>query len=212
MKIAITSNGSTLDDQVDARFGRCPYFIFVNPDTLEFESISNPNMSLGGGAGPQSAQLMAEKGVSVVLTGNCGPNAFQTFGAAGIQVITGVDGRVREAVAKFKSGQLAQSAAPTVRSHFGTSRGRGGGMGLGGGRGMGGARGGGRGMGGCGGSRWSSGMAGTDMVSSKASQTKASTPQEEAERLKQSAQDLRRQLEAIEGRIGDLAGSKNAIS
>jgi hypothetical protein len=85
-------------------------------------------------------------------------------------------------------------------------------MGLGGGRGMGGARGGGRGMGGCGGSRWSSGMAGTDMVSSKASQTKASTPQEEAERLKQTAQDLRRQLEAIEGRIGDLAGSKNAIS
>ena len=50
MKIAITSNGTTLDDPVEARFGRCPYFIFVNPDTLEFESIPNPNMSLGGGA------------------------------------------------------------------------------------------------------------------------------------------------------------------
>jgi predicted Fe-Mo cluster-binding NifX family protein len=99
MKIAITSNGSTLDDQVETRFGRSPYFIFANPDTLEFESMPNPNMSLGGGAGPQSAQLMAEKGVSVVLTGNCGPNAFQTFGAAGIQVITGISGRVREAVA-----------------------------------------------------------------------------------------------------------------
>jgi len=218
MKIAITSNGTTLDDQVEARFGRCPYFIFVNPDTLEFESIPNPNMSLGGGAGPQSAQLMAEKGVTVVLTGNCGPNAFQTFGAAGIQVITGVGGRVREAVEKFKSGQLTQSAEPTVQSHFGSSRdmgsgaGMGAGAGLGGGRGMGGGRGGGRGMGGCGGSRWSAGMAGTNMVTSKASQNKALTRQEETERLKQTAQDLRRQLEAIEGRIGDLAGSKNAIS
>ena len=170
-------------------------------------------MSLGGGAGPQSAQLMAEKASPVVLTGNCEPNAFQTFGAAGIQVITGVDGRVREAVEKFKSGQLAQSAAPTVRSHLGTSRGMGGGMGWHRGR--------------TGHGRRPRGWSrhgrlrrqplvlrhgGTDMVSSKSSQTKASTPQEEAERLKQTAQDLRRQLEAIEGRIGDLAGNKNAIS
>ncbi len=145
MKIAISSSGTTLDDQVEARFGRCPYFIIVNPDTLEFEWIPNPNTSLGGGAGPQSAQLMAEKGVSVVLTGNCGSNAFQTFGAAGIQVITGISGRIREAVEKFKSGQLAQAVAPSAQSHFGTRRGMGGGMGLGGGRG------GGRGRGACGG-------------------------------------------------------------
>ncbi len=145
MKIAVTSNGTTLDDQVEARFGRCPYFIFVDSDTLVFESMPNPNMSLGGGAGPQSAQLMAAKGVSVVLTGNCGSNAFQTFGAAGIQVITGVSGRVREAVEKFKSGQLAQAVAPTVQSHFETRRG------MGGGKNSGGGRGGGRGMGSCGG-------------------------------------------------------------
>jgi predicted Fe-Mo cluster-binding NifX family protein len=209
MKIAISSNGSTLDNQVEARFGRCPYFIFVNPDTLEFESIPNQNMSLAGGAGPQSAQLMAEKGVSVVLTGNCGPNAFQTFGAAGIQVITGVSGRVREAVEKFKSGQLTQSAAPTVQSHFGTNSGMGAGAGLGGGRGMGGSRGGGRGMGGCGGSRWSAGMAGRNSASSKASQTKAVSRKEETQGLKQTVQDLRRQLADIEGRLDDLTDNKS---
>jgi predicted Fe-Mo cluster-binding NifX family protein len=146
MKIAITSNGSSLDDQIVARFGRCPYFIFVNPDTLEFESISNPNMSLGGGAGPQSAQLMAEKGISVVLTGNCGPNAFQTFGAAGIQVITGV-----------------------------------------------------------GGSRWFSGMEDNEAaVSSNASQISDLSGKEEIESLKQIAQNLRRQFEAIERRLNVL--------
>jgi len=216
MKIAISSNGSTLDEQVEARFGRCPYFIFVNPDTLEFESIPNPNMSLGGGAGPQSAQLMAEKGVSVVLTGNCGPNAFQTFGVAGIQVITGVSGRVREAVEKFKSGQLSQSVAPTVQSHFGMGRGLGGGKGLGGGRGMGGGKcggqGGGRGIGGSSsmgvGSRWFTGTEDVEVPSPDESQTKALSEKEEIENLKQTVQDLRRQLEAIEGRLGDLAGNK----
>jgi predicted Fe-Mo cluster-binding NifX family protein len=146
MKIAISSSGPTLDDQVEARFGRCPYFLIVDPATMDCESMPNPNIALGGGAGPQSAQLMAANGVSAVLTGNCGPNAYQTFGAAGIQVITGVGGRVRDAVAQFNAGQLRQASEPTVQNHFGMGGGRG--MG-GGGRGMGG--GGGRGMGGGGG-------------------------------------------------------------
>ncbi|MBN1382168.1 MAG: NifB/NifX family molybdenum-iron cluster-binding protein [Deltaproteobacteria bacterium] len=145
MKIAITSSGPSLDDHVEARFGRCPYFLVIDPDTMEFEPIQNPNISLGGGAGIQSAQMLANKDVKVVLTGNCGPNAFQTFGAAGIQVITGVSGQVRKAAQMFKSGELSGASAPSVQSHFGMGGGRGGGRGMGGGgRGMGG---GGRGMG-----------------------------------------------------------------
>ncbi len=137
MKIAITSGGPTLDDRVEARFGRCPYFVLVDPDTLKFEAIPNPNITLGGGAGTQSARLMADRGVTVVLTGNCGPNAFQTFGAAGIQVLTGVGGMVREAVERFKTGQLAQSSSadPGNSSGMGAGMGMGRGMGMGGGKG-----------------------------------------------------------------------------
>ncbi len=149
MKIAVTSTGSTLDDQVEMRFGRCAYFLIIDPDTLEFEAIPNPNIAVGGGAGIQSAQLMANKDVSVVLTGNCGPNAFETFGAAGIQVITGVSGQVRQAVQQYKSGTLGSASSPSVQSHFGDGmRGEmGGGRGMGRGMGMGGGMGGGRGMG-----------------------------------------------------------------
>jgi predicted Fe-Mo cluster-binding NifX family protein len=149
MKIAVSSSGTTLDAMVDARFGRCPYYLCIDSDTLAVDAITNPNASLAGGAGPQSASLMADKGVSVVLTGNCGPNAFQAFGAAGIQVITGISGRVRDVVEEYKTGRLAQSSAPSVQSHYGTGNidpGRGRGKGGGGGRGMGG--GGGKGMGG----------------------------------------------------------------
>lgn len=150
MKIAVTSTGPTLDDSVEVRFGRCEYFLIIDPDTLDFEAIQNPNIALGGGAGIQSAQLMANKGVEVVLTGNCGPNAFQTFGAAGILVITGVAGQVKQAVEMYKSGKLANAETPSVQSHFGMGggRGRGGGMGGGRGGGMGGGKGGsGRGFG-----------------------------------------------------------------
>ena len=92
MKIAVSSTGQTLESTVEARFGRCPYFLMVNPATLEFEAIANTNAELGGGAGIQSAELIAEKGASVVLTGSCGPNALQVLEKAGIKVVTGVAG------------------------------------------------------------------------------------------------------------------------
>lgn len=139
MKIAVTSTGPALDDAVDPRFGRCVYFLIIDSETLAFEAIENSSRALGGGAGVQSAQLVAEKGASVVLTGNCGPNAFQAFGAAGIRVITGVGGNVRDSVELFRSGKWSASSTPNVQAHFGTGtgRGRGGGMGRGMGGGMG---------------------------------------------------------------------------
>ena len=157
MKIAISATAQTLDATVEPRFGRCPYFIIVDPATLEFEAVANENAELGGGAGIQSAQLMAEKGVSVVLTGNCGPNAMEVFNSAGIKVVTGVTGTVSDAIQQFSAGSLKTAAwgsAPSLNSgQPGQSGMRGSGKGGrcmgGGGRGMGG--GGGRGMGGGGG-------------------------------------------------------------
>ena len=155
MKIAITATGPDLDSSVDPRFGRCAYFLIIDPETMEYGSIENPNISLGGGAGIQSAQLMAQKEVDTVLTGNCGPNAFRTFEASGIQVITGVSGSIQEAVNQYNSGAHPNATSPNVTSHFGMrgtmrySLSPGGGMGRkmgGGGSGMGRGMGRGRGM------------------------------------------------------------------
>jgi predicted Fe-Mo cluster-binding NifX family protein len=167
MRIAITATGPTLDAAVDPRFGRCPYFLVVETDDLSFEAIDNANLELGQGVGIQSARLMADRGVQYVLTGNCGPNAHQGLSAAGIGVIVGCAGTVREVAEQFKAGQLRPIDQPNVPGHAGMSDagpaapdllgpqqtgrspGRGMGMGRGGGmgRGMGRGRGGGRGRG-----------------------------------------------------------------
>ena len=118
MKIAVSSMGPELNAQVDPRFGRCQYFIIVDSDTLEFEAIENPNINAMGGAGIQSGQMMADRGVQVILTGNVGPNAFQTLSAAGLQIITGVTGTVREAIQRFNSGQLQPVSGATVPEYF----------------------------------------------------------------------------------------------
>jgi predicted Fe-Mo cluster-binding NifX family protein len=122
MKICITSQGETLESQVDPRFGRCACFIIVDPDTLDFEAVSNEAAGMSGGAGIQSAQLVSEKGVEAVVTGNCGPNAFRTLNAAGIKVYTGASGMVKDAVERYKRGELDSSGGPSVGAHFGVTR------------------------------------------------------------------------------------------
>ena len=91
---------------------------------MEFEAIENSNMNAMGGAGIQSGQLVANKGAKIVLTGNVGPNAFQTLQAAGIKVITGITGPVKDAIEKYKKGEIKPVDKPTVGSHFGTQGGK----------------------------------------------------------------------------------------
>ena len=122
MKIAITATGANLEASVDPRFGRCACFLVVETDDLSFEAVENPNVALGGGAGIQSAQLVASKGVTHVLTGNCGPNAHQTLSAAGIVIVVGCSGVVRDVIEQYKAGQFAATGEPNVASHFGIGR------------------------------------------------------------------------------------------
>jgi predicted Fe-Mo cluster-binding NifX family protein len=129
MKICVTATADSLDAQIDPRFGRCSYLVIVDSETMQFEAI--PNMAAGatGGAGIQAAQTIASKGVKLLITGNVGPNAFGALSAAGIEIVTGAFGAVRDAVEKFKRGELKKTGAPTVGGHFGMG-GRGGGRGV----------------------------------------------------------------------------------
>ena len=125
MKICVSAFSGSLDAEVDSRFGRCAYFVIVDSETMEFNAVSNESSSAAHGAGIQAAQTVANMGVEVVLTGNVGPNAFSVLSAAGIKIVTGASGSVREAVEKYKKGQLKEVGNPTVDGHFGMGRGRG---------------------------------------------------------------------------------------
>jgi predicted Fe-Mo cluster-binding NifX family protein len=119
MKIAISANGPDLEAQVDPRFGRAPYFLLIDTDTMEFEAVSNrQNLQAAQGAGIQAASLVARHRPQAVITGNCGPKAFDTLAAAGIPVLLGVAGSVREAVQQFIQGKLGQARGPNVQGHW----------------------------------------------------------------------------------------------
>jgi len=119
MKIAVTSGGRDLDASVDSRFGRAACFIIVEPESMAFDVVENiQNLEAAQGAGIQAAQIVADHGAEVVITGNCGPKAFRTLTAAGIQVLCNVTGTVREAVEQYKMGKLKPALEANVEGHW----------------------------------------------------------------------------------------------
>ncbi|MCU0305257.1 MAG: NifB/NifX family molybdenum-iron cluster-binding protein [Thermoanaerobaculales bacterium] len=103
MKIAVSSTGPSVDAACDERFGRCACFVIAESDGTVLGSVDNPNATQGHGAGIQAARLVADLGVSVVLTGRCGPNASDTLAAAGVSVVVGCTGTVGEALASYSA-------------------------------------------------------------------------------------------------------------
>jgi len=103
MKISISSMGDTLDSKISEQFGRCPYFLIVDSETMEFRPIPNPGIKMMGGAGPEAVRLISSYGAEVILTGAVGPNAQAALDAAGIRVVTGFQSNatVREVMEKY---------------------------------------------------------------------------------------------------------------
>jgi predicted Fe-Mo cluster-binding NifX family protein len=134
MKIAISATGNTMDSEVDPRFGRCEYFFIADTESDTVEVIDNSSAGAAGGAGVSASQMIVKKGVGAVLTGNCGPNAYQVFSAAGIKVITGVSGKVKDAIAQYKEGSYTAAPQANVPDHYGIGKAGGRGMGKGKGR------------------------------------------------------------------------------
>ncbi|MEW9081930.1 NifB/NifX family molybdenum-iron cluster-binding protein [Caldanaerobacter subterraneus] len=106
MKIAITSEGKTLSSKVDDRFGRAPYFIIVDTDTLGYKVIDNIAASQTSGAGTKAAEILINEGVKALISSNLGSNAREVLKAANIPVYKAVAGDVRNNVEIFLKNRL----------------------------------------------------------------------------------------------------------
>ena len=119
MKIAISSQCMDLTSQVDARFGRAPYFIIFDTEKEEFTVINNQsNTEAAQGAGVRSAEKMAQNGVEAVISGNLGPKAIITLAGAGITTYAWSEGTVSQAINLYRDNKLTPAKQPTVDGHW----------------------------------------------------------------------------------------------
>lgn len=106
MKIALP----TRQNHIDEHFGHCDYFtVFaVNPENeiIDQETVPSP---AGCGCKSDIAQVLAAKGVKIMLAGNMGDGAVRVLNHCGIDVVRGCSGDVKTVALNWLAGSLTDS-------------------------------------------------------------------------------------------------------
>jgi len=119
MKVAFTTSGDNLEAPLEGRFGRAPKFLVYDLDSDTFEVVDNKKgINAAHGAGIQAAETIARSGAKALVTGHCGPRAFDVLSAAGIKIFNSGAATVAEALEKYRAGQLTESRSPDVGGHW----------------------------------------------------------------------------------------------
>jgi predicted Fe-Mo cluster-binding NifX family protein len=119
MIIAISASGKSMEDLFEKRFGRAPFFIIYHTEDKSFTSKDNQqNLNAVQGAGIQSAQNILDEGVQALITGHCGPKAWQILSNAEIKVYCAEASTVKDALEQFLQGKLKALENADVESHW----------------------------------------------------------------------------------------------
>ena len=127
MKIAFPTGRGGLDDIAVSAFGRAPTFTIVSVENNEIKDtniIQNPASQYARGAGIQTASILSNEGVSIVIAPAIGPNSYEILNEAGIKIYYG-NGKVRDLVKQFIEGKLNPIQPRGFGRGFGRGLGRG---------------------------------------------------------------------------------------
>ncbi|MDO9507946.1 MAG: NifB/NifX family molybdenum-iron cluster-binding protein [Thermovirgaceae bacterium] len=108
MKIAIASEGQTLESMVAERFGRCPFFLILNEDGTLEETFSNEATQAAHGAGGMAVQSLAAKGAGALIAPRLGPNATMALKASGMRAYEANGCTCKEACENYLKGSLKE--------------------------------------------------------------------------------------------------------
>ena len=115
MKVCITSQGRGLTLDLDPKFGRCRYYIFIDTENSDFESIENPDINTKCCVGIKAGGFIASKDVKILITGKVGQHAFDELRNAGIKIVTGAKGKIITIIEDFKCGKFAERLKSSKR-------------------------------------------------------------------------------------------------
>jgi predicted Fe-Mo cluster-binding NifX family protein len=119
MKVAICALSGDIGGGVDARFGRAAFFAVYDTDASSWQVLQNrAGTDSEQGAGIQAALLLAQHGVTALVTGHCGPKAYIALSTGGITVSLTDCTDVKAALAAYLCGSLRLLTAPDVQSHW----------------------------------------------------------------------------------------------
>ena len=111
MLVAIPSlDDNGLESTLSPHLGRCPFFVLVDLNGTEIESIrtiANPHASSHETG--QIPRFVAGHDVDAILTGGMGPRAITAFASLGVRAVTGGRGTVRLVLNDHARGSLREA-------------------------------------------------------------------------------------------------------
>jgi len=108
-KIAVASNGKDASASISKKAGKCPYYLIFDGKGELIEVAGNPYKDLKSGAGSQTADFLAGKGVTIVIAGNFGDKMTGAMKRNGIEFFQ-LEGVIKDAVEKvLEPGNLLLS-------------------------------------------------------------------------------------------------------
>ena len=79
VKIAVASNSKDATSSISNKAGKCPYYLIFNNKGELIEVISNPYKDAQSGAGQQTADFLANKGVTLIVAENFGDKMIEAM-------------------------------------------------------------------------------------------------------------------------------------
>lgn len=108
MRIAFACDNEVgLESTISAHFGRCPYYVLVDVEgnhITGYQVVKNPYYpNHQPGVIPQ---FIHSQKANVMIAGGMGPRAIDFFNQFGIDVATGVQGKVKDIVEAYLRGEI----------------------------------------------------------------------------------------------------------
>lgn len=122
MKIAVSIEKPEDSSELSEVFGRSKYFLIYDSVNNAEEILYNPFASELGGSGIQSARLLIEKNVEIVITKKIGLNPLRFLNSANIKVYQCTKGTASEAIQLFKEEKLSAIEIGNKNIHTGRKR------------------------------------------------------------------------------------------
>jgi len=108
MRIAISTDGESIESNVDQSFGRCDYFLIFDTEgknIIKTEVVLNKGAAQGHGAGFRVGEQLGELKVDKLITGDLGPNVTSVLNKIGITAYH-ASGKAKNAISLFLEDKL----------------------------------------------------------------------------------------------------------
>lgn len=114
MKIAAPVTPS---NEIDSHFGHCSFYNVYTISDQQITDIEKIDSPQGCGCKSNIANVLASKGVTLMLAGGIGEGAINVLNYSGIDVIRGCSGDATEVVKLYLSGSVQDSGSSCQQHH-----------------------------------------------------------------------------------------------